>query len=149
MNRFYSFEENLIFFFKVIFLHESAKAHSSTPSSLSPGSVLVELSHFSQHMLKPLFKVRLPERADRLQRGFPHRVSQLLEEHPEKQQHEGQESEEHPHVQAQVPAPAQCHGQRGGRHQEFLGGRHGVRQEPALATSSKIASFPALDLLRG
>lgn len=114
-----------------------------------PAVFWAELSHFSQHVLQPLFKARLSERADRLQRGFPHRVPQLLEEHPEEKQHEHQESEEHPHVQAQVPAPAQCQGQRGGRHQKFSGGRHGVRQQPALPTSSKNALLPHLDLLRG
>lgn len=99
-------------------------------------------------MLKPLVQVRLPERADGLQRGFPHRVSQLLEEHPEKQQHEGQESEEHPHVQAQVPAPAQSHGQRGGLHQESLGGRHG---DLAVTRPCHLfqKQFSHLDLLKG
>lgn len=103
----------------------------------SPGSVLAELSHFSQHILKPLVKGRLSERADRLQQGFSHRVPQLFKEHPEKKQHEGQESEKQPHVQAQVPAPTQCQRQRGGRHKEFPGGRHGVRHQPTSPTFSK------------
>lgn len=90
----------------------------------------------SQHLLKPLFKARLPERAHRLQHRFSHRVPELLEEHPEKKHEEKQEPKEHPHVQAQVPAPAESQGQRGGRHQKFSGGRHGVRKQPRPFWSS-------------
>lgn len=100
-------------------------------------------------MLEPLLPVRLTERAGRLQRGFAHRVPQLLEEHPEEEQHEGQESEEYPHIQRQVPAPAQSQGQRGGRHQEPLGGRHGVRQHPPLPPLSGTLSFPSLGSSQG
>lgn len=100
-------------------------------------------------MLEPLLPVRLTERAGRLQRGFAHWVPQLLEEHPEEEQHEGQESEEHPHVQRQVPAPAQSQGQRGGRHQEPLGGRHGVRQHPHLPPLPGTLSFPSLGSSQG
>lgn len=117
--------------FKVLFLHDSTKAHSSTPTSLSPGSVSAHLSHFSQHALQPLFKARLPERANGLQYRFCHRVPELLEKHPEEKHHQHHESEKHPHIQAQVPAPAQRQGQRRGSHQEFSGGRHGVI-EPAF-----------------
>lgn len=86
----------------------------------------------SQHLLKPVFKARLSERAHRLQHRFCHRVPELLEEHPEKKHEEQQEPQEQPHVQAQVPAPAKSQGQRGGRHQKFSGGRHGVRNQPRL-----------------
>ncbi|KAM3612879.1 uncharacterized protein V6R79_016284 [Siganus canaliculatus] len=64
------------------------KAQNST--SLSPGAGFTQSFHFSQHVLKPLFKVRLSEGATGLQRGFPYRVPQLLEQHPEKEEHEGQ-----------------------------------------------------------
>lgn len=79
---------------------------------------------FSRNVLQPLFKARLPGGAAGLQRGFTHRVTQLLEQHPEEQQHQHQESEENRHVQAQVPAPVQRQGQRGGRYKKFPGGRH-------------------------
>lgn len=102
----------------------------------------------SQHVGQPLLTASLPEGADGLQRGFAHRVPQLLEQHPEEQQQEAEEPEEQPHVEAQVPAPGHSQGQRGGRHQELPGGRHGVRQPPALPNASKAAPQPVLDFLR-
>lgn len=125
-----------------MFSHQAAKAHSHTPSSLGP----TEFSQNSQNILKPLVKVNLSEGADGLQSGFPHRVPQLPQKHPEKQKHQSQESKEHPYVQAQIPTPAHGQWQRGGLHLKSLGHRHGGRRPPDLSSSWTLL-FLNLDLL--
>lgn len=106
--------------------------HIQTPHQ---APVPAAVSHNSQNILKPLVKAKLSEGADRLECGFPHRVPQLPQKHPEKQKHQSQESDEHPHVQAQIPSPAHGQWQRGGRHLKSLGHRHGGGRKPKLATS--------------
>lgn len=115
---------------------------TSYPASPPLPQPSVRSASFSEHMLKPRLQAGLSERAGRLQHGLAHRVPQLLEEHPKEQQHEGEESEQHPDIQRQVPAPAQSQGQRGGRHHEPLGSRHGVEVEERW-------SFPSLGSSQG